>query len=188
MEDDKVLIQQFVDGDDQALTELVKRHQKALYAFIYRQVRNVDDAADLTQKVLVNVFLKAEQFAGKSSFKTWLYQIALNLCKNHYRTQDRAQFDELQPECEDRHSEQSDQTLAEQEQRYLLKSAVERLPEKQRVTVQLRLYQECTFNEIADIMSCSVGTAKACYHQAVTSLKKVFTEEEHARTAELCNG
>ena len=87
--DDKALLAQFIDGDEAALQILVERYQKALYAFIYRQVGDVEDAADLTQKAFVNVFLKAKQFEGKASFKTWLYQIAVNLCKNHFRANHR---------------------------------------------------------------------------------------------------
>jgi RNA polymerase sigma-70 factor (ECF subfamily) len=183
--DDKHLLDQYLAGDDAALTMLVKHYQKDVYGFICRQVRNPVDAEDLTQKVFVNVFLKAEQFSGDASFKTWLYQIAINLCKNHYRANDRQRIDSTDVEdlglvsaqiCED--------DFVVEEERSQLKKSINRLPEKQRLTVKLRLYQECTFKEIAEIMSSSVGTAKAHYHQAVKSLHRMFNEAEY-ETSEL---
>ena len=65
------------------------------------------------------------------------------------------------------------------EQQRILRHAVNQLPSKQQMTVRLRLYQECTFAEIADIMAASVGTAKAHYHQAVISLRKMLAKEHY---------
>ncbi len=179
--EDKELLSLYVGGDDSALTELVERYQRELYGFIYRHVGNQADSEDLTQKVFVNLFLKANQFSGKSTFKTWLYQIALNQCKNHYRSNDRrkisgdVEIEHLPLISEDTNIEE----LENQQEQGKLRCAVSRLPEKQRMTVQLRLYQECTFPEIAEIMSGSVGTAKAHYFQAIASLRKMLKEENY---------
>jgi RNA polymerase sigma-70 factor (ECF subfamily) len=178
--DDKQLIILYIEGDESALTQLVERYQKELYGFVFRQVGNHADAADLTQKVFVNVFLKAEQFNGDSSFKTWLYQIAINQCKNHFRSKDRQRLDDVKVESLPLMSEENFELELEMvEQQQLLRQAVDRLPAKQRMTVRLRLYQECTFVEIAEIMTASVGTAKAHYHQAVTTLRKMLKKEHY---------
>lgn len=179
--EDIELLSRYINGDETALTELVKRYQRELYGFIYHHVGNQADSADLTQKVFVNLFLKANQFSGKSAFKTWLYQIALNQCKNHFRSNDRRKISEdveiehLPLITEDNYIED----LGTREEQGKLRNAVSRLPEKQRMTVQLRLYQECTFPEIAEIMSGSVGTAKAHYFQAIASLRKMLQEENY---------
>jgi len=178
--DDISLLQRYIDGDDSALTCIVKRYQKEIYRFVYRQVGNEADAADVTQKVFVNLFLKANQFAGKSSFKTWLYQIAINQCKNQFRSNDRRRehgVDENEAEfiCEDNKF----QDVFSLEKRRILQEAIRNLPEKQRMTMQLRVYQECSFAEIADIMASSIGTVKASYHQAVMSLTKSLKEEAY---------
>jgi RNA polymerase sigma-70 factor (ECF subfamily) len=179
--DDKDLLDRYVAGDESALTALVRQYQKELYAFVYRHVGNMDDAADLTQMVFVNVFLKAEQFNGTSSFKTWLYQIAVNQCKNHFRSKDRQRIEDVEletlPLCVE---DEKVQALVRNQEQTMLRIAIDNLPERQRLTVRLRLYQECTFAEIADIMSSSVGTAKAHYHQAVTTLRKTLREEQYA--------
>jgi len=179
--EDIELLSRYIDGDETALTELVHRYQRELYGFIYRHVGNQADCADITQKVFVNLFLKANQFSGKSTFKTWLYQIALNQCKNHFRSKDRrkisedVEIDHLPLISEDSYIED----LETREEQGKLRNAVSRLPEKQRMTVQLRLYQECTFPEIAQIMSGSVGTAKAHYFQAIASLRKMLKEDNY---------
>ena len=178
--DDNQLLEQYISGDDKALTYLVERYQKELYGFIYRQVKNHADSADLTQKVFVNLFLKAEQFSGKSSFKTWLYQIAINQCKNHFRSNDRQRIDDVEVDdlplvADDNHVS----SLQSAEQQRILRNAVDQLPSKQQMTVKLRLYQDCTFAEIAEIMAASVGTAKAHYHQAVLSLTKMLKKEHY---------
>jgi RNA polymerase sigma-70 factor (ECF subfamily) len=178
--DDKQLLFLYIEGDESALTQLVQRYQKELYGFVFRQVGNHADAADLTQKVFVNVFLKADQFNGESSFKTWLYQIAINQCKNHYRSKDRQRLEEVEVESLPLVAEENFELAVETaEQQRLLRQAVDRLPSKQRMTVRLRLYQECTFVEIAEIMTASVGTAKAHYHQAVITLRKMLKKEHY---------
>ena len=178
--DDTTLLKRFIDGDDTALTRLVAKYQKELYGFIYRHVNNRADAEDLTQKVFVNVFLKAGQFGERSSFKTWLYQIAINQCKNHYRSRDRQRLDDVELETLDLADDEDYAMEFEKAQKQrLLREAVDTLPTKQRMTVRLRLYQDCTFPEIAEIMAASVGTAKAHYHQAVVSLRKTLQKEEY---------
>jgi RNA polymerase sigma-70 factor (ECF subfamily) len=178
--DDKQLLFQFIQGDESALTQLVERYQKELYGFVFRQVGNHADAADLTQKVFVNVFLKAEQFNGDSSFKTWLYQIAVNQCKNLFRAKDRQRLDDVEVDSLPLVAEENfELDLETAEHQRLLREAVDQLPSKQRTTVRLRLYQECTFAEIAEIMTASVGTAKAHYHQAVTTLRKILKKEQY---------
>ncbi|MGD8570286.1 MAG: RNA polymerase sigma factor [Gammaproteobacteria bacterium] len=178
--DDLVLIKRYINGDDVALTYIVKRYQKDIYRFVYRQLGNDADAADVTQKVFVNLFLKAEQFQGKSSFKTWLYQIAVNQCKNHFRSNDRRREQVTEDHRKDLVLEDNKFNDVDAiQKRRLLRSAIDSLPARQRLTVQLRIYQECTFAEIADIMSSSVGTVKASYHQAVLSLTKSLKEEAY---------
>jgi len=178
--DDTQLLSQYLQGDESALTQLVQQYQKEVYGFVHRQVGNHADAADITQKVFVNVFLKAAQFNGASSFKTWLYQIAINQCKNHFRTNDRQRLDDVELESLPLFADEDFVLQLETaEQQRILRHAVDQLPSKQRMTVRLRLYQECTFVEIAEIMAASVGTAKAHYHQAVTTLRKMLEKERY---------
>lgn len=169
---DAQLVQAFVDGSEQAFKTLVRRHQVPLYRFIRRQLGDHTEAADLCQKVFLKVFLKATTYRGASSFRTWLYQIAINQCKNYFRARERLLLSDVDIEsvaladCSAYHAADS-----AHETRQLL-AAVQALPAKQRCTLELRFYQGCTFAEIAEIMNCPVGTAKANYHHAITAMRK----------------
>jgi RNA polymerase sigma-70 factor (ECF subfamily) len=178
---DKALLDEYLAGDDKALTQLVVRYQKDMYRFVFRVVGNHADTEDVCQKVFVNLFLKADQYYGGSSFKTWLYQIAINQCKNQFRSNDRQRTDnsgfDLNEFEETYYDPLEDCSAAERRQK--LDDAVNKLPTRQRATVQLRLNLDCTFKEIAEIMKVSVGTAKAHHHQAVTSLKNILQEDEY---------
>jgi RNA polymerase sigma-70 factor, ECF subfamily len=171
-QDDAALVRAAAGGSEQAFKELVRRHEAPLYRFVWRQLRNHAEAADLCQEIFVKVFLKAGSFRGESSFRTWLFQIALNQCRNRFRSRGRERLEDVEIEtlpladCP-----ASDAAEVAQEARRV-RAAVESLPPRQRDTLELRFYQDCTFAEIAEIMSCPVGTAKANYHHAITSLRK----------------
>ncbi len=173
-DDDQVLLSRFArDGDETAFKELVRLHQQPLYQFIWRRIGHEHDALDLCQKVFIQVFTRAQQFRGDASFKTWLYQIAINHCKNHFRARDRQRIDSVAIEDLDlQANEQTMDSIAELEEQNLLHHAVTQLPDKQRTTLELHLYQGHTFVEVANIMDCPVGTAKANYHHAILTLRK----------------
>ncbi len=183
MDSDNSLIEEFLNGGDEAFTTLVTRYQRPLYGFIFRMVRNREDAMDLCQKAFVQVFLKAEGFAGRSAFKTWLYRIAVNLSLNHIRSAAR---NPARPPLYDAAFETAaassgaaalDTTIITIERRTQLQSAINELPEKQTTVVALRIYEELTFKEIADVMECAVGTARANFHHALLSLKKILEDD-----------
>ena len=179
VDNDEQLLSRFVaEGNESAFKELVRRHQQPLYQFIWRRIGHEADAIDLVQKVFIQVFTKAEQFRGDAHFKTWLYQIAINLCKNHFRTRDRQRIDDI--ELEDLRLQAETHTLedvAELEEQHFLNKAIMQLPEKQRTTLELHLYQGHTFLEIADIMGCAVGTAKANYHHAISAMRNLLGDK-----------
>jgi len=170
--DDTALVAGFIGGDEQAFKELVHRHQKPLYHFVWRQVRNHAETADLCQKVFLKVFLKIRGFRGESSFRTWLYQIALNQCKNHFRSKERERLDDVEIETLPLVDSPADTRVESAQESRMLRAAVNDLPTKQRHTLELRFYQGLTFAEIAAGMNCPVGTAKANYHHAITALRK----------------
>jgi len=177
MDQDNELIDRYAAGDREAFDALVLKHQRALYALLYRMVSNHEDAADLLQKTFVKAFTGLSGFERRSSFKTWLYQIAINLAKNMYR--DRAKFTRVS--IDDVVLQRDPRTLdalIHKQSRLLLRQALAGLPEKQRMTVMLRVQEGRKFEEIAVIMQCSVGTAKANYHHGVQKLKLSMGEKD----------
>ena len=167
------LLDRFEDGDQRALEEIVSKYQKPIFFFILRMVWNETDAADLLQKTFINALRNIRRFDRRSNLKTWLYRIAINVCKNHFRDDPRRRevniegmvfFDEKNP---------SDQIISEEERKGL-SLALNDLPEKQRYTVILKVYQGLRYREIAAITGCSEGTAKANFHFGVKKLMEIL--------------
>jgi len=175
MDDDISLLERYAAGEREAFDELVRRHQKPLYSMLYRMVSDHDDAADILQKAFVKAFTGLAGFERRSSFKTWLYQIAINLAKNLYRDRSRAAYVPIDDVIIKREPRTLDGLIAS-ENRQLLRKALGGLPEKQRLTLLLRVQENKKFEEIAGIMKCSLGTAKANYHHAVKKLKNIMGE------------
>lgn len=176
MDEDLDLITKTAAGDRDAFNELVVKYQKQLYALLYRMVSNHDDAADLLQKTFVKAFTGLIGFEQRSTFKTWLYQIAINLAKNIYRDRSRAEHIPID-DVVIRRDPRTLETLIKKESRQQLRQALGGLPEKQRMTLLLRIQEGKKFEEIAGIMECTVGTAKANYHHAVQKLKAMMGEK-----------
>jgi RNA polymerase sigma-70 factor (ECF subfamily) len=173
MDEDLALLDRFAAGDRDAFDELVLKHQKQLYSLLYRMVSDKEDAADILQKTFIKAFTGIRGFERRSSFRTWLYQIAINLAKNLYRDRSRAALVPLD-DVVIRRDPKVLEKLINKESRDNLHRAVAGLPDKQRLTVMLRVQEQKTFEEIAGIMKCSVGTSKANYHHGVKKLKELF--------------
>jgi RNA polymerase sigma-70 factor (ECF subfamily) len=174
MTDDIALIQRYLAGEENAAEELVMRYQKQLYALLYRMTRDMEEAKDLTQKT----FLKAMQglggFRGDASFKTWLYQIALNTGLNHLKESRREMFD-IDETALGSNGDPLD-GLIEEERKQRIRNALHRLPERQRTAVVLRAYDGLSCQETAKVMGCSEGAVKAHYHLGVKKLRKYMEE------------
>jgi len=177
-ESDEKLLDRYCQGERAALTELVERYQIDLHRFIFRIIGNADDSADVMQKVFISLLLKAQQFRGQSSFKTWLYQIAVNQCKNFFRSRERMRLEPNAPDWDDMASDTADVYLdvVNEQQRELLSKALLRLPARQRATMLMRLQMDYTLKEIATLMEVSEGTVKAQHHQALLTLKQLLLE------------
>ena len=176
MDEDLALINRTEIGEREAFDDLVRKHQKPLYAMLYRMVGNHEDASDLLQNAFVKAFTCLGLFERRSSFKTWLYQIAINLAKNVYR--DRARIKQVPiDDVIIKRNPHTLENLIAGENRLLLRTTLADLPEKQRMTLMLRVQSEKKFEEIAGIMKCSVGTAKANYHHAVQKLKVLMRKK-----------
>lgn len=177
--DDAELLARFSSqGDEEAFKTLVSRYQRHLYNFVWRYMEQHDDVADICQQVFIQVFSKAEQFRGDASFKTWLFQIAINRCRDFHRSKQRHPVDLVAPE--ELHAKTKDMAYEDKYidgEKRMLNDAIRKLPEKQRQTLYLHMYQECSFSEVATIMNCPQGTAKANYHHAIKALRKILNPQ-----------
>lgn len=176
-EDGELLARFINDQDRAAFDELMGRYHRGLYGFVWRFVGNHDDTDDICQLVFIQVFRKAESFRVGEKFKPWLYKIAVNQCKNFYRSVKN--HDEFSDDSINHLSlDDADITVIdeiENEQiQGILSSAIEKLPPKQKTTLLLRVKQGYKFNEIAKILDCPLGTTKANFHHAIRALRVIY--------------
>ena len=169
--DDAELLEEFRRGDVKAFETLVRRYQRPVLAIARRFARDADDAEDLAQRAFINASERAGGWRG-GSFKSWLFRIVVNLCKNHVR--DMARFDRSE-EAHEREAPPSDADAHERieraEKQRLLREAIARLPRRQREVLLLRVDGDLPFADIAATLGITEVNAKVNFHHAVQKLK-----------------
>lgn len=164
------LIDRCLAGDDGAFDRLVQRYQREIYQLAYRIVRNGEDAKDLAQDAFVQAYRSLGGFQRRSSFFTWLYRITVNLCLNYRKAAARLDPSEVDEGLPDAREDALD-GLARAEQERAVAEAIATLPPQQRATLTLRVHRGLSHKQIAEILDCSEGTAKANYFHAVRGLQ-----------------
>ncbi len=173
---DAELVKQFKKGNREAFSELVRRHSKPLTMLILKMVRDPEEARDVSQNVFLKAFEALPRFMMASSFKTWLYKIAMNAVTDHLRRRRlNVEPDALERLADPARSpgERLDRLRYEE----LLRQAVDELPQKQRATLRLRIYEDLDYKEIARILGGTAGAARGNFFQAVKTLRKTLTEK-----------
>jgi RNA polymerase sigma-70 factor (ECF subfamily) len=174
MTEDTTLIQRYLDGEEAAVEELVRRYQRPLYAFLYRMTRDMEEAKDLTQKTFLKAIQGLDHFRGEASFKTWLYQIALNTGLNHIKENRREMIDIDEVQLGSHIDVLGG--LIDDERKKRIRDSLYLLPDRQRTAVVLRAYEGLSCQETAQIMGCSEGAVKAHYHLGVKKLREYMEE------------
>ena len=170
--DDERLVARFLGGDGAAFDALVRRYQRPIYWLALRYVGNDADAKDVAQRALVQAFVKLRQLRAGGSFKSWVYRTAANLSLNVVR--DR----KPQALLADDVAALTKEPLLEEEAQRRLREAVTKLPPRQRLVVELRIFEELPFAEVAQIAECSEDSAKVNFHHALKRLRVLMNEEE----------
>lgn len=177
-------------GEREAFAILVRRYQDRIYSLAYRYVGNPEDALDLTQETFIKAFAKLSEFRGRSKFYTWLYRIAVNVCIDFRRRQhiSAVYWDDIKPselnplevdespEHYDMPSDDGDpeRKMLDSELKVKVREAIEALPEQLKVVLLLREYEGMSYEEIARIAGCRVGTVKSRLFQARELLKRML--------------
>lgn len=169
---DSELVRRFQAGEEHAFDLLVEGHRRDVYRLAYRLLGNHADADDLAQEAFLRAYRSLSRFRGDSSFRTWLTRIVLNLATDSRK--DRAVRRQVPLEeipIRD-HPVQPAFQGAGAFGGEVLQKAVRQLPPRQRETLILRIFQEMKFHEIAAVMGCTVGTAKANFFHALKGLRE----------------
>ena len=163
------LIELVKSGERAAFSELVRRHQKALLRLTMRFLRDLESAEDVVQESFLKAYQKLHLFEGRSAFKSWLFQIAINTAKNKLRArkQDVVSIDNISLAV----NADADTVIEGRDLKIVLKQAIDQLPERQKMALVLRIYEDLSFKEVAEIMKCPYDTAKANYRHALMKLR-----------------
>jgi RNA polymerase sigma-70 factor (ECF subfamily) len=177
--DDLELVERVRGGDRSAFSQLVRRHQKGLMRMCMRFMKDVDSAEDVVQESFIKSYERLHSFEGRASFKSWLYQIAVNTAKNRLRDRGKGfvTVDDLPLVV----SAQAETTLVHGAVAELIQKYVDELPMKQKTALVLRIYEDLSFKEIAEIMDCPYDTAKANYRHALMKLKDELSNQPDLR-------
>ncbi len=177
---DLQLVDEVRNGQRSSFSELVKRHQKGLLRLSMRFVKDLDIAQDVVQESFIKTFEKLNSFEGRSSFKSWLYQITVNTARNKLR-EDRYDYSDIE-DVQLGVDAQAEKSLVHRAVGEILNAEVEKLPFKQKTALVLRVYEDMSFSEIAEVMECPYDTAKANYRHALLKLKEVFEDRAELKS------
>lgn len=181
---DEELVARSMGGDLDSFNQLVLRWERPIYALAYRVIGREEDARDVAQETFLRAFRALAGFKGQAKFSSWLYRIALNLCRDWIRRERRAPVAQA-PEGIDLFelasagapSESVEDLVSRRELGRAVAKAMATLPEEQRTAIVLKEYHGLTFQEIADLLDCPLSTVKTRLYQGLTVLRKQL---EHA--------
>src|ERR1051326_8836414 len=157
---DEALVQQFQAGAEEAFDELVERHRRRVYGLACRLV-GPREAEDLAQEVFLAAYRSLGSFRGESTFATWLYRVGIHLCSHHLRRR-RLETTELEEEEPDgRRDRDPEQSALRGELRDRVRAAIDALPYKLRLVIVLRDLQGLSYEEIAEVVRCPIGTVRS---------------------------
>ena len=175
--DDSGVVSAFLEGETRAFDELVNRYQNRLLNFVYRTTGDRERAEDLVQEVFVRVYRHIHRFDRSRKFSTWIYTIASNLAKNELRNRSRnplVLFQTIRRNWEDDDrplqfedpGTRPDDLYRKRHLREVVEDAVEKLPPHHRNVFVLRELEGKSYEEIAEITSCNLGTVKSRLNRA----------------------
>ncbi|HQS00895.1 MULTISPECIES: RNA polymerase sigma factor RpoE [unclassified Polaromonas] len=196
---DAMLVERTVAGDQKAFELLVIKYQRRIQRLIGRMVRDVDLVEDIAQETFIRAYRALAQFRGEAQFYTWLYRIAVNTAKkalmelkrdptvseNSFKSGQSDESDETSPlENELISSETPEAVLAGKEIAQMVNAAMEALPEELRQAITLREIEGLSYEEIAEVMNCPIGTVRSRIfraREAISSRIKPLLENQSGK-------
>lgn len=182
---DALLVKNYIAGDENALAMLIRRHQSKIYGFIYSKLSDRDIADDIFQDTFMKVIktLKSNSYNEEGKFLPWVMRIAHNLIVDHYRknkkmpmlreTEEFSIFSVLTDSSQNAESKMITELIEKD-----LKRIVAELPEDQKEVLMMRLYQDLSFNEIAELTNVSINTALGRMRYAILNMRKIIEKNQ----------
>jgi len=189
---DEELVARSIGGDSESFNELVLRWERPIYALAYRTIGREEDARDVCQETFLRAFRALPGFRGQAKFSSWLYRIALNLCRDWIRRERRAPIvqppedvDVMELAAASEPSESIEDLVARKDLSRAVERAMALLPDEQRTAIVLKEYHGLTFQEIAELLGCPLSTVKTRLYQGLTVLRRELAKGEQQRKNKL---
>lgn len=178
-ERDKLWVRQCKHGDQEAFEKLMEKYAPVVYRAAAR-LAGTQEAEDITQEVFIQVFKSINRFEERASFSTWLYKVVHNVCSNYTRKMTYRQRHETQALEENRvgvvQQMDPEKRFFERQYREQLMTAINNLPEIHRTVIILRDFEGLSYEEIAEVAGCPVGTVRSRLHNAMKELTDKLKE------------
>ena len=181
---DEELVAKSIGGDADSFNELVLRWERPIYALAYRTIGREEDARDVCQETFLRAFRGLSAFKGQAKFSSWLYRIALNLCRDWIRRERRAPIaptpegvDVVELAAEQGPAESIEDLVARHDMSRAVAKVMATLPDEQRTAIILKEYHGMTFQEIADLQGCPLSTVKTRLYQGLSVLRRHLQQQ-----------
>ena len=181
---EEMLIKMAQNGDSDAFNQLMDDYFKKIYNIAFRMANNADDAADMTQEIMIKLFKNISSFSGNSKFSTWVYRVATNTCLDELKKLKRHKNFSIDKDIETddggysyevEDTSPSPETLSEQKElKSIVASAIGMLNPDHKAVLVLRDIQGLSYDEIARIVKCTEGTVKSRISRARAQLKIII--------------
>ncbi|HEY7534405.1 MAG TPA: sigma-70 family RNA polymerase sigma factor [Thermodesulfobacteriota bacterium] len=171
IESDIELMLRAKSGDGSAFTELMRRHYKGVVNYIYRFTNDKGNSEDLAQEVFLRAYRSVNRYKPQAKFSTWLYKIATNLCITEVKSRNKGQsisLDEMQDnmgDIADSKSEDPSDFTFRREIGNTIFEALKSLPERERLAIILCKYEGLPYEEVAEVIGCTIGAVKTHVHR-----------------------
>jgi RNA polymerase sigma-70 factor (ECF subfamily) len=174
---DEELVVLSTAGDTDSFNQLVVRWERPIFALAYRVLGREEDARDVCQETFLRAFRALKGFKGQAKFSSWLYRIALNLCRDWIRRERRTPIaapldDDIEPASPTGPVETAEELVVRRDLGRVITRAMTALSEDQRTTIVLKEYHGLTFREIADLQGCPLSTIKTRLYQGLSVLRR----------------
>ena len=174
---DEELVVLSTAGDPDSFNQLVVRWERPIFALAYRVLGREEDARDVCQETFLRAFRALKGFKGQAKFSSWLYRIALNLCRDWMRRERRTPMvtpldADTEPVPLTGSVETAEELVVRRDLGRVIARAMTALSEEQRTTIVLKEYHGLTFQEIADLQGCPLSTVKTRLYQGLSVLRR----------------
>ena len=182
MNSEKSLVNLVKKGDKKAYNVLVLQYQDRLVYSVFKFLKDFELSQDIAQEAFVKAFKNIDKFRGDSSFYTWIYRIAINTAKNSLSSKFRSSeiYDDDLMDLKLSESavtvDNPENILEADQLRNLMMDAIQNLPDDIRTTLSLREFDGLSYEEIADVQNCPIGTVRSRIHKGREILDKTFSK------------